>query len=320
MSSRVLVLLATLLTCICLECHVVLAQDTQCTVELVVLGTAQDAGAPQIGNNNDPAWQDPAKKRLASSLAIIDYELEQRYLFEATPDVREQLYRLDKHITFDKPKPGLNGVFLTHAHIGHYAGLMFFGHESMGAKELAVYVMPRMAEFLSNNGPWDQMVRYDNISLNPLTDQKTNRLSKHLSVTPYLVPHRDEYSETVGFVIDTPKQSVLFVPDIDSWDEWEQEFGIRVEDMIDQVDWAFVDATFYDNNEIPGRDMSSFPHPRIAHMLKRFEHLKPKQKEKIQFIHLNHTNPARFPDSDQSKRINALGFQVASDGDNACLM
>ena len=134
------------------------------------------------------------------------------------------------------------------------------------------------------------------------------------------MPHRDEYSETVGYLLETPKRSALFVPDLDSWDEWLEEFDIRIEDMIQKVDLAYLDATFYDNNEIPGRDMSAIPHPRIAHMLDRFAHFESAQKAKIQFIHLNHTNPARFPGSTQAKKIRSLGFNVASDGDSACLM
>ena len=41
----------------------------------------------------------------------------------------------------------LSGVFLTHAHIGHYTGLMNFGNEAMGTKELPVFCMPKMKSF-----------------------------------------------------------------------------------------------------------------------------------------------------------------------------
>ena len=281
----------------------------QCDVELMVLGTAQDAGAPQLGNNSDPAWHTPALRRLATSLAIIDHSNKQRFLFEATPDLREQLYRLDEYKSFSTTKPDLSGIFLTHAHIGHYVGLMFLGHESMGAHSVPVYAMPRMAHYLSSNGPWDQLVKFKNIELRELANRKTTKLNDKLAVEPYQVPHRDEYSETVGFLIKTQRKSALFIPDIDSWDLWKEQFGLNIEAMIQQVDYAFLDATFYDDNEIPGRDMSQFPHPRIAKMMQRFQHLSSKEKNKIYFIHLNHTNPARFPDSPQARKISALGFQ-----------
>lgn len=292
----------------------------QCEVELIVLGTAQDAGAPQLGNNDDPAWDEPSLKRLATSLGLLDHSNQQRFLFEATPDIREQLHRLDTYKKFSSDKPGLAGVFLTHAHIGHYAGLMFFGHESMGAKNLPVYVMPRMEKYLRENGPWEQLVNFQNIALRSLENQTRMGLGNHVSVTPYQVPHRDEYSETVGFVIHTQKRSALFVPDIDSWDLWEEKFDIRIEDKISEVDFAFIDASFYDNNEIPGRDMSQFPHPRIVFMMHRFKDLSKIDQKKIYFIHLNHTNPARFPNSAQAKRIRDSGFNIAQEGDTHCLM
>ncbi len=120
------------------------ASETDCSISLHVLGVAQDGGKPQIGNPDDPAWTDPGLSRHATSLAIVDrrHERPRRWLFEATPDVKAQFQMLDQIA----PSPGvpIDGMFLTHAHIGHYAGLMFFGHESMGARGIPVYAMPRM--------------------------------------------------------------------------------------------------------------------------------------------------------------------------------
>ncbi len=291
-----------------------------CDVQLLVLGVAQDAGAPQMGRHDDPAWQQPSLRRLATSLALIDHRAGKRYLFEATPDIREQLFRLDGYARADS-SPGLDGIFVTHAHIGHYVGLMFLGHESMGAQGVPVYAMPRMLQYLSSNGPWDQLVRLNNIRLHALQERQAVVLGEGLKVTPYRVPHRDEYSETVGFVIEVAGGArVLFVPDIDSWDRWERENGVRIEAMIRAVDLAYLDATFYDNNEIPGRDMSAIPHPRIAHMMERFASLDASQRAKIQFIHLNHSNPARYPESDAASAVTAAGYNLAQEMDARCLL
>lgn len=290
-----------------------------CDIELVVLGTAQDAGAPQIGVANDPAWNNPKLVRLATSLAVIDRTSQQRYLFDATPDIKTQLYHLDnRHPAVSRDV--FQGVFLTHAHIGHYAGLMFFGREAMGASGIPVYVMPRMHSFLSENGPWSQLVELNNISLKQITEKTPVKLSKRLTVTPWRVPHRDEFSETVGFEIETLQQSVLFLPDLDSWDEWETEFGQSIEVWIRKMDLLFIDASFYDDNEIPGRDMSRIPHPRIAHMMERFEPLATSDKKKIQFIHLNHTNPVRYIDSKEHQAVVSQGFSVAVEQDTHCLL
>jgi pyrroloquinoline quinone biosynthesis protein B len=292
-----------------------------CEVEFVILGIGQDGGAPQIDNHDDPAWDDPSRQLLAASGALIDHRSGSRYLFEATPDIREQLFLLEDIAgpANDDLPMGLSGVFLTHAHIGHYAGLMFAGHESAGTKRLPVYTMPRMAEYLSSNGPWDQLVRYENIRLSPLNDAREEPISNDISVTPYKVPHRDEYSETVGYVINGPSQSVLFLPDIDDWDQWESEYGHRINDMVAKVNVAYLDATFFDDNELPGRDMSAIPHPRIAETMDRFEHTQRIEQEKIRFFHLNHTNAARFETSPATIEIQRRGFRVAKRGESVCL-
>jgi len=278
---------------------------------IVVLGIAQDGGVPQAGTKTHPGWDDPAKRRLVAALALVDPATRQRWLFDATPDFPEQLHRLDTIFPVEG-KPGLAGIFLTHAHIGHYTGLMHLGHESMGARDVPVWAMPRMRDYLSGNGPWSQLVRYGNIELRPLAAGVPVRLTDRLTVTPLPVPHRQEFSEVVCFRIDGPGRSALFVPDIDSWEEWDAE-GTRIEDLIAQVDVAWLDATFYSNGEIPGRDMSGFPHPFITHSMERFASLPAEQRARVRFIHLNHTNPALDADGEARRSIERAGFRVAQE-------
>jgi pyrroloquinoline quinone biosynthesis protein B len=294
--------------------------EPRCTVELVVLGVAQDGGAPQMGNPDDPAWADPSLRRLATSIAVVDRSREERYLFEATPDMREQLQRLDEFYPVDTA-PGLDGIFLTHGHVGHYAGLIFLGFESMGAREVPVHVMPSMGAFLFSNGPWDQLVRYQNIVLEGIEAGEPATVGA-LTVTPFEVPHRQEYTEVVGFRIEGPDRTALFLPDIDSWEEWETWPAgepARIEEMIASVDVAYLDATFFANGEIPGRDMSGFPHPFITHSVARFADLPPAEKVKVRFIHFNHTNPVRFPDAPEREQVFEAGFGLADEGERYCL-
>jgi pyrroloquinoline quinone biosynthesis protein B len=280
---------------------------------LIVLGTAQDGGVPQAGDKHHEAWNDPELKRHAVSLAVVDPKTSQRWILDATPDFREQLHQLDEVFPVDG-RPGLAGILLTHAHMGHYTGLMHLGLEAMGARKVPVYAMPRMRDFLAANGPWSQLVNYENIVLEPLADGIRVTLNERISVTPFLVPHRQEYSEVVGFRIDGQRRSVLFIPDIDSWKEWD-ESGTRVETMIAAVDVAYLDGTFYSGDEIPGRDMSSFPHPRITESMKRFGALPSEERAKIRFIHLNHTNPALEVGGSTHRAIENNGFGVAVEGE-----
>lgn len=279
----------------------------------MVLGIAQDGGVPQAGSFADPRWDDPRAHRMVVSLGVADPASGRRWMIDATPDFRRQL--LDLHeASGGPPRPAVDGIFLTHAHMGHYTGLMFLGHESMGARELPVWAMPRMGSFLSSNGPWDQLVRNRNIALRPLSAGTAVDLGGGISVTPVPVPHRQEYSEVVCFRVDGPNRRLLWLPDIDSWQEWDA-LGTRIEDVLAQVDLAYIDGTFFANGEIPGRDMTGFPHPFVADTIERLSRLPATERAKVRFIHLNHTNPALIRGSPAREAIERAGMRVAEQGE-----
>jgi pyrroloquinoline quinone biosynthesis protein B len=284
----------------------------QSIVSLVVLGTAQDGGSPHIGCKKKcclELWNTPDKTRKVVSLGVIDYQNDNRYIFEATPNFTGQAAVLNE---FAGKEYDLmpDGVLITHAHIGHYTGLMFLGREAKGAKNVPVFAMPKMTEFLSNNGPWNQLVELENIELHDLGVSKETILTPNVKVTPLQVPHRDEYSETVGFVISGEKKSALFIPDIDKWEKWNEDIVA----WIAKVDYAFLDATFYDAKEINNRDISEIPHPFVIESMELFKDLDKEEKAKIHFIHLNHTNPLWIKESNEYKKVVDAGFKVAEFG------
>lgn len=276
---------------------------------VLVLGVAQDAGHPQAGCEKAccaPAWEDPSKRHHASSIAVIDPQSDQRWVFDVTPHFPDQSHMLAKA----SPGP-LSGVLLTHAHIGHYVGMLQLGPEVMNTDRVPLWVMPRMKSFMTENEPWKTLFASNNVVAHDLVDGEAIQLNERITVTPLKVPHRDELSETVGFHIEGPNQSVLYLPDIDKWESW----GTPVEQWIRKVDIAMLDAAFYADGELPGRDMSKIPHPFIAESMARFEPLPAKLKARVRFTHMNHTNPALDPDSAQSAAIEAAGFAVAVEGE-----
>jgi pyrroloquinoline quinone biosynthesis protein B len=279
---------------------------------VAVLGIAQDAGYPQAGCQKDccrQAWEQPQRRRRVSCIAIIDPAAGEAWLLDATPDFREQLQRLE-HILPNKPLH-LAGIFLTHAHIGHYTGLMHLGREVMGAKDVPVYAMPRMRTFLENNGPWSQLVDLKNVEIRSLQADSTVMLNGHIRITPFHVPHRDEFSETVGFRIEGKEKSLLFIPDIDKWERWERD----IDSLIATANVALLDGTFFKNGEIPGRDISEIPHPFIEESLKRFAKLPPPERSKVRFIHFNHTNSVLLENSEARKSVEEAGFGVCEEGE-----
>ena len=275
---------------------------------LTLLGTMQDGGQPHIGCSKkccSSLFLEPDVKRQVISLGLVDQDSKKKYLFEATPDISRQMKYLEG-LGEQLDSKMADGIFLTHAHIGHYAGLMFLGKEAMGADKVPVYAMPRMKEFIETNGPWSQLITEGNIDLQALQHENEVKLSKDIAVTPMRVPHRDEFSETVAYRIQGPKKSALFIPDIDKWEKWEKDIIAEVA----KVDYAFLDATFYSGKELNNRDMSEIPHPFVLESLEKFKGLEKTEKNKIVFIHMNHTNPIADPNSLESKKVIDLGFRI----------
>ena len=174
------------------------SQNTNDQNYIQVLGIVQDAGFPHIGCEKDCCLGVSPGEYFVSCIGLVDKKNKKRYLFDATPDLHNQLRILENFPTSDNI---VDGIFLTHAHIGHYTGLMYLGREGLGGNEINVFALERMSNFLQNNGPWDQLVDLKNISLNSLENSQPVNLSKDLKVIPIKVPHRDEYSVTVGYKI-----------------------------------------------------------------------------------------------------------------------
>jgi pyrroloquinoline quinone biosynthesis protein B len=282
-------------------------------VELLVLGTLQDGGSPHMGCWKSccaALYDNPDPNRKVVSLGLLDNVESKTYLLEATPDLPSQMGLLLREAPF-KTSSAPDGIFLTHAHIGHYTGLMFLGREAMNASGVPVYALPRMLGFLKENGPWDQLVRLGNIQLNPASVEIPVKLSDHLEITPFQVPHRDEYSETAGYRITGPSKTAIFIPDIDKWDRWD----ISLQKILEEVDLAFLDATFYNAAEIGYRDMSEIPHPFVVESISLLENLPARLRNKVYFIHLNHTNPLLDAESEESRLVGRSGFRIARIGD-----
>ena len=271
---------------------------------LKILGVVQDGGFPHLGNNKT-CCDNVDQNRYVTSILLTNNLNNESYLFDASPDINEQL-----NFMGDRIKKDLKGIFLTHAHIGHYTGLMYFGREALNSRLINVYAMPRMKKFLEKNGPWSQLVELQNISIKQISNNSKISIDPNVIVQPIEVPHRGEFSETVGYKIYGPNKILLFIPDIDKWYLWEKS----IIDEIKKVDYALIDATFYDSKEVNYRDVSEIPHPFVVESLELFDSIKQKEKNKIFFIHLNHTNPLLNDKSEEYQYIINKGYNVAKEG------
>ena len=282
--------------------------DSNAKVVLAVLGVMQDGGRPHLGCEKSccaPETLQNMNDFLVVSLGIFDREHAQGYMIEATPDFVPQ-WRTFKGIFPEITLKTFGGIFLTHAHIGHYLGLAYLGKEAFNAHGTPVYAMPRMAEFLKNNGPWSQLVDINNIKIKEINFGTSTTELNNINVTPIQVPHRDEYSETAGYIIKGKNKKALFIPDIDKVEKWDRDLS----QLAKEFDFLLIDATFYDSKEI-NRDISEIPHPLVTETMNLLIGLNKENRNKVYFIHMNHTNMMLDPNSELSKLITSKGFNIA---------
>jgi len=273
---------------------------------IYILGNTQDAGMPHIGCKHKFCLDNFNKYEefYVTSIAVINSDLNKYILFEATPDITYQLNYLKDNIFQEFLLPEV--LYITHAHIGHYAGLMYFGREAMGSKNILVKVLPKMSNYLKTNGPWSQLVALNNIQIENTKFDVSNSELSNIVVTPIQVPHRDEYSETAGYIIKGKNKKALFIPDIDKWEKWDKNLTELVEDF----DYLLLDATFYDSKEI-NRDINEIPHPLVTETMTLLDSLSLDAKSKVYFIHMNHTNKMLDPNSELSKLVESKGYNIA---------
>ncbi len=277
----------------------------------IILGSIQDGGLPQAGcysERCDRARRDP---HYVASLGILEPVSGRAWLVDASPDLVRQMDLFPGHAfraRASERRP-FEGILLTHAHIGHYLGLALLGREALAIQPTPCYCSSRMAEFLARNGPWSLMVEEGRLDLRVLEPDRPTRLADDLTVTALLVPHRDEYSDTLGFVFEGPRRSLLYLPDIDRWENWDR----RIEDVVAGVDIAIIDATFYSAAEIPGRDRSEIPHPLVTDTIERLGDLVGVDRSVV-LTHLNNSNPVLDPGSQERGRVLKAGFEIARAG------
>lgn len=273
-------------------------------MQVLILGSGQDAGVPQIScdcSNCSQTRKNPKLKLLGPSIALLDLEKKYCYLIDASPDIKQQIESIKEILPKVKTQETIpiSGIFLTHAHFGHVSGLWLLGKECIDTQEITVFCTSKMSEFLTNNHPFSHMLTRKNLCL---SEMKKNQIYpiEDFRVTSFQVPHRDEYADTVGYIIEQNKK-LLYLPDLDYWTE-------ELIKLVESVDIALIDGSFYSKDELPGRD--DVPHPPIKETINLLD----PNKTEIYFTHFNHTNLILNEKGNERKEILEKGFKLVFDG------
>jgi pyrroloquinoline quinone biosynthesis protein B len=266
-------------------------------IRLIVLGSGQDGGTPQFGTPDGVG-----RDRCASSVAVVASD-GLVLLFDASPDIRAQSQRLPRRDPGTEP---VDAVFITHAHMGHYAGLLHFGKEAAATHGVPLFAPKSVIAFLDTNEPWATLFsegHFDPVALNTATASVGG-----IDVQAIPVPHRSEHSSACGFSVSVEGEPwLLYTPDIDSWDMWPDAEAELTRHRV-----SLIDAAFSDPNELPLRPMSEVRHPMVPDTIDRFAHIATQRR--LVLTHINHTNALGDPDSAIAKQAIACGFEIAFDG------
>ncbi|MFW5911199.1 MAG: MBL fold metallo-hydrolase [Halolamina sp.] len=209
-------------------------------------------------------------------------------LIDASMDVRHQVVG------------DVDGVVLTHAHLGHLPGLLQFGREVLDADAVPVYCTPELAAFVRSNQPFAALVANGNVSLRPIAADDAIELPAG-TVRPFPVTHRDEFDTgTLGLEFRS-RQTLVYVPDVDAWDD-------RTLTRVRDADVAILDGTFWSADEIP--DGSAVPHPPVREALDRL----PLAETEVYVTHVNHTNPILDDGSTEYEALTDAGADVVERG------
>lgn len=272
----------------------------------IVLGEMQDAGLPHIGCRCVRCLS--GRIGYAACLGIVDTRGDQTavYLLDATPDIKYQLNLVAGWLGPHPERPSRfnapNAIFITHAHMGHIGGLPQLGPEALAGAAVPVYTSLQLGKLLQETKLWSPMVSH--LDLRPLHPSQTVHLSPNLTLTPISVPHRDECRVgTFAFRLQGPQKTLLYLPDIDNWQQW-----AAAKSVLADADTAIVDASFYSVDELNGRPPVA--HPLIPDTLAFFAHW----PGDLVLTHFNHTNPVLEKGSAAETAVAEAGAYLAYQG------
>jgi pyrroloquinoline quinone biosynthesis protein B len=286
-------------------------------LQALVLGSVQDAGLPQVGCYSERCERGrelhrEGRGRYVASLALVEPGAGRFYLVDATPDLTRQVDLITDPAFRERAadRRPFDGIFLTHAHIGHYTGLAVLGKEGMGIGDTPVYCTEAMAAFLRTNAPWSLMVAESRILPTPLVGDRWHRIDERLEAMLLAVPHRDELADTVAFVFRGPGGTLLYLPDINAWSLWERD----VAEVVAGVDVALLDGSFWSLDELPGRSIEEVPHPLMRGTMDLLQDVVDRREARVVFTHLNNTNPALDDGGPEAREVARRGFELAREG------
>ena len=266
---------------------------------ITLLGNAQDAGRPQFGCNEKccgDARENTNLSRMPVSLGLHGDEVG---LVEVTRCIESQMSLIKN--------PQISEIWLTHAHLGHIEGLGQFGRESLNSKNIKLRCSDSVADYLKSHPIWQKLFDRGNLILEEFHSD---------NVIPIEIPHRSQDFDTHSILFKGKNNNLLFLPDHDNWEKTLNFVGHQSPKewfASLSADIVLLDGTFWSLDELKNRVQADIPHPPVCNTLDlmgKKEDVDPR----IIFIHLNHTNPLHYRDSEEYQKVEKMGWEIGEEG------
>ena len=313
-------------------------------MEIVVLGSAAGGGFPQW-NCNGPlsrrarAGDPKARPRTQSSIAV-SADGERWALFNASPDLRQQLNETpqlhpESDPTSSRRHTPIACVVLTNADVDHIAGLLNLRER----QAFALYASDRVHDALKAN-PIFEVLDPALVERRPLPLVSTLPLagpegeSIGLELEPFAVPGKvalyledpaagesfgTQEGDTIGLRIGDTQSgtSFFYLPGCAAIDE-------PLAGRLRGAQLVLFDGTLYRDDEMITAGLGQKTGRRMGHVsiagpegsMAGFEALEVERKI---YIHINNSNPVLLDDSPERAAVEAAGWQVAFDGQQITL-
>lgn len=290
-------------------------------IKIIILGAAAGGGVPQwncgCANCRDARDGRPELHANQAS-AAISADGEHWFLVNASPDIRQQIANTPAL----HPRAGelrhspIAGVILTNGEIDAITGLLTLREGS----PFTLYAHRRVHSILAANSIFNAL-KPGIVTREALTLGESFSPASGLDILPFTAPGKtalfledeeeNDPGDTIGLKVTDAStgRSVVFLPAC-------AQLTDEVLDLIEGADALFFDGTLWRDDELLAQGLGKKTGQRMGHM--SMQDVVPALADmgigQKFFFHINNSNPAWRPDSEERQKIEAAGWTIPAEG------
>jgi len=297
-------------------------------MRILLLGTAAGGGVPQWNcccTNCQASRSNPQTARSQSQLAVSG-DGKDWMLINASPDLREQLYRtpqLHPRAEFGLRNTPVAGVMLTSADLDHILGLLLMREFT----PISIYATESILRIIESNAFFSMLKRMPGQQRTHVL-QHGNAVAPIAGVTiipielpgsfpmhipPAMRPSLNTREMTLGLVFESATgKRAAYLPALPALTQ-------QLLEKLAGCDLLLVDGTLWSSDELQRLHANTPSAEEMGHMpiggaTGSLERLKDLSHVRRVYTHINNSNPILAADTPEQKAVLDAGFEIAFDG------